>query len=78
MRSKTISILVGLLVVASLANLPAVAGSRRGQGGNRPKAVSIAIRHLGVKPKSVKVTDLYTSDHNRVTHVYLRQIVKGE
>ena len=38
---------------------------------------NIAIAHLGVDPESVRVTDEYTSDHNGVTHVYLRQIVDG-
>jgi len=38
----------------------------------------IAIAHLGVDPESVRVTDEYTSAHNGVTHVYLRQISGGE
>ncbi|MGH2710485.1 MAG: M36 family metallopeptidase [Actinomycetota bacterium] len=38
---------------------------------------SIAIAHLGVDPESVRVTDEYTSDHNGVTHVYLRQLEDG-
>lgn len=38
---------------------------------------NIAIAHLGVDPESVRVTDEYTSAHNGVTHVYLRQISDG-
>ncbi|MGH2693074.1 MAG: M36 family metallopeptidase [Actinomycetota bacterium] len=37
----------------------------------------IAIAHLGVDPETVRVTDEYTSDHNGVSHVYLRQIADG-
>ncbi|HYP23642.1 MAG TPA: M36 family metallopeptidase [Actinomycetota bacterium] len=84
MRSKLISILAGLLLAASLT--PGVAaGSQGPQKGKperkaekQPKAVRIAAEHLEVDPDKVEVTDLYTSDHNDVTHVYLRQVVKGE
>ncbi|MFN2587924.1 MAG: M36 family metallopeptidase [Actinomycetota bacterium] len=78
MRSKwmaPLAPLVGLLMVASSAGAPAVAGS---QAKRRRGPASIAIKHLRVNPKSVKVTDLYTSNHNHVTHVYLRQVIKGE
>jgi Fungalysin metallopeptidase (M36)/Fungalysin/Thermolysin Propeptide Motif len=40
-------------------------------------AAQIAIANLGVDPETVRVTDEYTSDHNGVTHVYLRQIENG-
>src|SRR5688572_20491055 len=43
----------------------------------RSEAAEIAVAHLGVDPESVRVTDEYTSDHNGVTHVYLRQIADG-
>ncbi|HEX2294512.1 MAG TPA: M36 family metallopeptidase [Actinomycetota bacterium] len=78
MRSKAISILVGLLLGASLTGLPVVARAKPDRPSKRHPAVALAIKHLGVKPKSVTVTDLYTSDHNRVTHVYLRQVIRGE
>lgn len=40
-------------------------------------AVEVAIEHLGVDAGSVRVTDRYTSAHNGVTHVYLRQTYRG-
>ena len=43
----------------------------------RSEAAEIAIAHLGVDPEGVRVTDEYTSAHNGVTHVYLRQISNG-
>ncbi|HEX2195323.1 MAG TPA: M36 family metallopeptidase [Actinomycetota bacterium] len=70
--------MVGLLLGASLTGLPVAARPKHDGGAKRQAAVAKAIRHLGVKPKSVKVTDLYTSDHNGVTHVYLRQRIRGE
>ncbi|MDQ4064429.1 MAG: M36 family metallopeptidase [Actinomycetota bacterium] len=76
MRSKSLIIVVGLLMGASLTGLPATAQQKETYSKRRGP-VAIAIKHLGVKPESVKVTDLYTSDHNRVTHVYLRQVIKG-
>lgn len=72
MRSKAISLLLGLLLVAGLFGTPASAKSR----AKRPSATQIAIKHLGVDPKSVRVTDLYKSSHSDVTHVYLRQVDK--
>ena len=43
----------------------------------RSAAAEIAIDHLGVDPEAVRVTDEYTSAHNQVTHVYLRQLEDG-
>ncbi len=77
MRSKLVPPLVGLLMAASVTALPAAAGSRPEAAKKRNGPVATATKHLGVPRKSVKVTDLYTSDHNRVTHVYLRQVIKG-
>jgi extracellular elastinolytic metalloproteinase len=62
-------------MIASLAAAPTTAGAR---SRKRMGPVETAIKHLRLKPKAVKVTDVYTSDHNGVTHVYLRQVVKGE
>jgi hypothetical protein len=70
--------LIGLLVASSMTGLPRAAGSQKARDKGRAAAVRTATRHLRVNPKSVEVTDLYTSDHNRVTHVYLRQVIKGE
>ena len=78
MRSKWLARsipLVALLMVASLAAAPVTAGAR---SKKRAGTVEKAIKHLRLKPKAVEVTDVYTSDHNGVTHVYLRQVVKGE
>lgn len=79
MRAKAISILAGLLVAGSLTGLPVAAG-RTTDGPSKAEkgAVAIARRHLGLTPKNAMVTDLYTSDHNDVTHVYLRQVIRGE
>lgn len=41
------------------------------------EAARIAMAHLGVDPHDVRITDEYTSDHNDVTHVYLRQTSDG-
>ena len=76
MRSKSIALAVGLLLAISLAGMPA-AKPKAKKPDKRRDPVEIAVRHLGVKRESVKVTDLYTSDHNKVTHVYLRQVADG-
>ncbi len=78
MRSKKMARLVGLLTAALLVGAQAGASSQAEPLKKRSSAAQIAMKHLGVNRKSAKVTDLYTSRHNRVTHVYLRQIVKGE
>ena len=77
MRSKAIALVLGLLVTATTAGLTATAAPKA-KKDKQPKAVKIAIKHLGVNPRTVRVTDMYTSDHNKVTHVYLRQVAKGE
>jgi extracellular elastinolytic metalloproteinase len=77
MRSKSLALLVGLLTATSLIGLPTAASPKAGKGKRSREPEQIAIEHLGVKRKAVEVTDLYTSDHNGVTHVYLRQVVKG-
>jgi hypothetical protein len=78
MRSKTIAVVIGLLVVIALAISP-VSAKKGGKKDKPPPkdAVQIAIEHLGVDPASVRVTDRYTSAHNGVTHVYLRQVADG-
>ncbi|MDQ4025945.1 MAG: M36 family metallopeptidase [Actinomycetota bacterium] len=68
-----------LLTAAVLLALPAAASSQARtskSSKSRKSPVAIAVKHLGVNRKAVTVTDLYTSDHNRVTHVYLRQVIK--
>jgi Fungalysin metallopeptidase (M36)/Fungalysin/Thermolysin Propeptide Motif len=78
MRSKLIALAVGLLMAMSLAGMPTAAKPKGKKPNKGRDPVAIAIKHLGVDPKSVRVTDLYTSDHNKVTHVYLRQVTNGE
>ena len=79
MRAKAISILVGLLIAGSLTGLPVAAGRTTDGPTKKEKgAIALALKHLGLKSKDANVTDLYTSDHNGVTHVYLRQVIKGE
>jgi hypothetical protein len=68
---------VALLMAAFVVGVPAAAESRAKSGEKRTDPVAIAVKHLGVDRKSVKVNDVYTSDHNHVTHVYLRQLVNG-
>ncbi|HEY7874697.1 MAG TPA: M36 family metallopeptidase [Actinomycetota bacterium] len=68
--------LVALVAAVLVSGLPAAAGPQK--SGSKKDPVTIAADHLGVDRKSVKVNDIYTSDHNDVTHVYLRQLVKGQ
>lgn len=79
MQTKSTARVGRLLLAVLLLGLPTAATSwavSSEASKARRSPVEIAIDHLGVKRKAVKVTDVYTSDHNRVTHVYLRQIVK--
>jgi extracellular elastinolytic metalloproteinase len=71
MRSKAIALVVGLAMVAAL---PVTAVSAQDEPS---EAARIAIEHLGVDPDTVRITDEYTSAHNGVTHVYLRQTSDG-
>ena len=79
MRSKAFAVAVGLIVVLAVAVAPVSAkkGGKKKQPPPPKDPIQIAIEHLGVDPSSVVVTDAYTSDHNNVTHVYLRQLVDG-
>ncbi len=77
MRSKSIALLVGLLVGAAVTAVPVSATAKTEKPKKRSDPIRIAINHLGVDRKSVRVTDLYTSAHNDVTHVYLRQVRDG-
>jgi Fungalysin metallopeptidase (M36)/Fungalysin/Thermolysin Propeptide Motif len=78
MRSKSIASLIALLVLVALAVAPVSAKPGKGKKPQpQPSATEIAIAHLGVDPATVKVTDQYTSAHNGVTHVYLRQLSDG-
>jgi uncharacterized membrane protein YkoI len=78
MRSKAIAVAIGLLTVVALVVSPVAAKKKGGKIPPPPKdATQIAIEHLGVDPSTVKVTDRYTSAHNGVTHVYLRQLSDG-
>ena len=72
MRSKTIAVVVALLLLIALSITPVAA-----QDPGHSQAAQIAIEHLGVDPDGVRVTDEYTSEHNGVTHVYLRQVADG-
>ncbi|HEV3472478.1 MAG TPA: M36 family metallopeptidase [Actinomycetota bacterium] len=78
MRSTFMGRAGGLLVAALLVGLSAAPSSGAETSKKRNDPVAIAIKHLGVDRHSVKVTDLYTSDHNHVTHVYLRQVIEGQ
>lgn len=78
MRSKkSIAQVLALLLIVALAASPVFAKPKDGKRLGQRNAVRIAIKHLGVKPSTVRVTDLYKSAHNGVTHVYLRQISDG-
>ncbi|MGH2686726.1 MAG: M36 family metallopeptidase, partial [Actinomycetota bacterium] len=59
----------------TLGTLPPADASADNESLSEP--AQMAIEHLGVDPGTVRVTDEYTSDHNGVTHVYLRQVVDG-
>ena len=71
------------VVAAALIATPVVANDDPG-----PDPVAVALSDIrsdpgkyGVTPADVdelEVTDAYTSAHNGVTHVYVRQLVKGE
>ena len=76
MRSSFVVRIGRLMLAALLLALSAPVGSLAETSKRRNDPVRIAAEHLGVKRASVKVTDLYTSNHNGVTHVYLRQIVR--
>src|SRR5687767_10721502 len=65
-----------LLVAVLLLRARRVATGSASQEA-RIEAAEVDVAHLGVGPESVRVTDEYTSDHNGVTHVYLRQIEDG-
>ena len=65
-------LLTALLLLAALPVREVSAGHQQ-----LSEAARIAIAHLGVDPETVRVTDEYTSAHNQVTHVYLRQIKDG-
>ncbi|HEV3475241.1 MAG TPA: hypothetical protein VG602_07740, partial [Actinomycetota bacterium] len=71
MRPKPLLLSVFLMLTA----LPATQVSAEHQ--QLSEAARIAIAHLGVAPEQVRVTDEYTSAHNQVTHVYLRQVKDG-
>jgi hypothetical protein len=65
-------LLSALLMLTALPATEVTAGHQ-----TQSEAARIAIEHLGVNPEQVRVTDEYTSAHNEVTHVYLRQIKDG-
>lgn len=67
----------GSLLVASLL-LTAMPVARVSADHEEPsEEARIAMEHLGVDPSTVRITDEYTSAHNGVTHVYLRQTSDG-
>ena len=81
MRSKGPARFLALLMAVLVLGVSAVATSQAKPSSKQARSkgpARIAIDHLGLKAKNVKVTDLYTSGHNDVTHVYLRQLIKGE
>jgi extracellular elastinolytic metalloproteinase len=78
MRSKAAAGGVGVLAAILMIGMPVVASSQAKTSRKERGPVRIAIEHLGLDPKSVDVTDVYTSNHNGVTHVYLRQRIEGE
>lgn len=77
MRYRSIVLAVGLVMATALVGAPLGAQEERS-----PEA-EIAIAHLAAELgetalEGVVITDEYTSAHNGVTHVYLRQAVDGE
>ncbi len=77
MRSSLFVRMIGVSLAALLMGLSGSHTSRAEDSDRHERAIRIAVEHLGVERKSVEVTDIYTSNHNQVTHVYLRQIIKG-
>ena len=78
MRRNTVAVVLGFLLIAALPMSSTTAKQASKQEGKKPpKAVRIATKHFGVNPDTIRVTDMYTSDHNEVTHVYLRQVKDG-
>ena len=73
-RARTV---VARVLLALLMMVMAVGPSSSAKPSRGKSPARIAMEHLNVDPDSVKVTDLYSSDHNGVTHVYLRQKIKG-
>ena len=76
-RIRSLGVALTLVVVTTLAAAPLGAQ----ESGHSPEA-EIAIAHLteelgAATLAGVVITDEYTSDHNGVTHVYLRQRVNG-
>ena len=76
-RIRSLGVALTLVVVTTLAAAPLGAQ----ESGRSPEA-EIAIAHLSEELgeealAGVVITDEYTSDHNGVTHVYLRQAVNG-
>ncbi len=67
----------GILLVALLIGIALPTAEVSANQDEPSEAARIAMAHLGVDPADVRITDEYTSDHNGVTHVYLRQIVDG-
>ncbi len=73
------------LAVTALIAGPAVASN--GNTGNQPDAVQVALADIQKDPAKygvgaadvdeLQVTDAYVSQHNQVTHVYVRQAVDG-
>jgi uncharacterized membrane protein YkoI len=77
MGSRVVALVGALVMLLGLAVAPVAA-----QNAERSPEAQIAIDHLAEQVgsaavKDVVITDEYTSDHNRVTHVYLRQAVNG-
>ena len=77
MGARAIALAVGLILVLSTVGAPVAA-----EGEALSPAATIAVDHLtkelgAAALAGVVVTDEYTSTHNGVTHVYLRQAVDG-
>ena len=81
MRSRTIATAIALSLVATVAMAPASDADRAAEQPRSP-AAELAVAQLAAEVGSEDVegaivTDEYTSSHNGVTHVYLRQTVDG-
>ena len=77
MGARAVALAVGLVLILSLVGAP-VAAERE----DLSPAAAVAVEHLekelgAAALADVEVTDEYTSQHNGVTHVYLRQRVDG-
>ena len=78
MGARLLALLTGLLLVAGLAGSPVAADNAEYSPAAKIALAYFAQEYAAEDLAEVRVTDEYTSDHNGVTHVYLRQQLDGE